>query len=237
VLRLALHQLEDGTVQQAAERVVVEFTHWHLVHLLIIVFDELLEVLEHLIWVAAAHDFSVLVSLRLRLRLHFRVELNLRLELLVRLLFISREEQADLLEDSAPPEHVGEGTTASLSPKLLMVFSLLNIDFFQRVVCSKKSREALQTIVCQYSNIEALNVDVAVASLNDAAKANRLEADALEGNLFDLVVRVGAQGYTDVLTSLRGEVVTIELQLCDVLAVLFFKQWSQVKGCQVREII
>jgi hypothetical protein len=101
----------------------------------------------------------------------------------------------------------------------------------------QKGREALQTVVCQYSDIEALNVDVAVASLYDAAKANRLEADALEGHPFDHVVGVSAQGYTNVLTSLRGKVVTIELQLRDVLAVLFFKQWSQVKGCQVREII
>ena len=107
VLRLAFDQLEDGAVQQAAERIVVEFTHWHLVNHLIIVFDELLNVLEHLSWVAAAHDFSVCVSLRLRLRLHARVELNLRLELLVRLLFFPREVQADFLEDSALLEHFG----------------------------------------------------------------------------------------------------------------------------------
>ena len=82
VLRLALDQLEDGTVEQSAERVVVELAHWHLVHV-IVVLDQVLQILKHLRRVAAVEHLAVGILFLLRLGLHLSVKFDLGLERLV----------------------------------------------------------------------------------------------------------------------------------------------------------
>ena len=59
MLSLTLHQFEDGAIQESTKRVVVELSHWHLFHVVVIALDELLEFIEHLIGVTAAHDLGV----------------------------------------------------------------------------------------------------------------------------------------------------------------------------------
>jgi len=47
-LLLLLHQSEDGVVQQGAESVVEELSHWHLL-VVFLLFDQLQQVLEHVV--------------------------------------------------------------------------------------------------------------------------------------------------------------------------------------------
>jgi len=111
-----------------------------------------------------------------------------------------------------------------------VIFRLLNFNHLQGCILPEKARKALQSIIGQYSDIEMFYVWIAVASLNDASQAYRLETDAHERYLCDGVSWVSAQGLTDVLASLRSEVVSIELQIGYVLAVLFFKNWGEVES-------
>ena len=104
ILSLLLRKSEHGSVQKCAERVVVKLTHWHFTSSILVVFDELLKVVKHVLRVASPEQFAVLVHLFLVLCLHSRVEANLLLKALINILIISREVKTDFFESSAVSE-------------------------------------------------------------------------------------------------------------------------------------
>ena len=133
MFRLRFLQLEDGAVEALLECVVEEPPHWHFL-VLVGVFHELKKFFEHLCVVATVKNLLVLLLLFLRSRFHVGVEIDFFLEKLVRLVEVLILEELYLPELRVVPEHLGEGSSASIRPQVLRVGCLLHGDFLKGIV-------------------------------------------------------------------------------------------------------
>ena len=156
-------------------------------------------------------DLGVLLVGSLLLRFQAGVELNLGLELVVRILILPREMQADTLDFGAVAEHVGESFTTFSRPQLLVILRLLDRDRFKRSIAGKKLRDGFQSRVGKNSNVQPLDVCVAIDCLNHPRQANIFQTDTRESNADDWVASVVANGMAEVLTCAASETVTVEL--------------------------
>ena len=108
VLGLLLGQGKDSSTKSCIKSVVEEFAHGHLVDLdrwnFVIVtrvrlrIDQLLQILEHFIWMAALHNLVIHVQSFLLPALDLRIEMDFVLELQITFLFLFVEREFDLFE-------------------------------------------------------------------------------------------------------------------------------------------
>ena len=62
------------------------------------------------------------------------------------------------------------------------------------------------------------------------SESDRLEADGSEGERFDRIAWVCANNLSEIFTSLACETVSFELQLGNIMTVLFFEDRHQVQS-------
>lgn len=126
VLGLLLGQGKDSSTKSSIKSVVEEFAHGHLVDLdrwnFVIVtrvrlrIDQLLQILEHFIWMAALHNLVIHVQSLLLPALDLRIEMDFVLELQITFLFLFVESELDLFELGMITKQGREGGSALSSP-------------------------------------------------------------------------------------------------------------------------
>ena len=120
VLSLFLEQAEHCTIDETTVRVVVELTDRHLMCLLFVIFNKLLQVIKHIRWVTSLLTLLISVLLGLLLLLLLGVEFDLLLKGVI-VIALNMEVEVDLLNHGRLSESLNESTSADIGPELLRI--------------------------------------------------------------------------------------------------------------------
>ena len=172
VLSLFLYQSKDSSVEQCAKSVVVELAHGHLDCQLIIVLDQVLQIIEHLLRVATAQNAAVLVIFSLIFCFDASVKLDFLLKDYIFFTIVLLESNVHTFQLGTVLQKRSESSSAVLGPHFLLVFGLLDGNLFQVLIGSEHLRQRLQALVCQNSDIDSFDVLVCIDSLDNASQSN-----------------------------------------------------------------
>lgn len=206
LLALFLLEVEHGSVDEVVERVFVEFAARHLA-VGLLVLRVLEHSLEHVLLVAARHSFREVLFLLEASLLLFSVEFNLLFELFILVGVIALGLGFHLLDLSALLHHFSKASTALLSPELLMVFSLLEDDLFERGVGLELVRENFEALISYNAAVKLLYIFVCVHCFDDAHESVVAKVNVLEGDIVHRVLWVLNQSRADVDASFACEFV------------------------------
>ena len=205
---LFLHQSEDGIVQQSAESIVEKLPHRHFL-MVLFVFNELQQILEHVV-VGAAVDTSghILFTLVFFLDLSHK-HFDFFFEKLVTLRFVTfvRSLKFHLDKVCVRLEQIDKALHGGIVP--LEVGMLLELQLLQVLIEFEGLAHQLQSFRAYIAQVNFLNVVVCVASLQNSQQAIISQTAIFETNFLHGVVLIGNESISDENASFCAQIVIL----------------------------